>query len=177
MPLLAGLGLSASAAASISTIVATVAVISTIDSSILNIIDTWCDIDSPLFKTIQKVLNWTSVISNGVYSIGYIYNGINGISNADLIDFNNNRLVNVSRWGRPDLYPGDWVMKGDNTFWNYVRSGKFQKGFGNEFAPFSAGSTFLVPNGSLKWPVGNDFFDRGIWSIIKWLLGQRRYLP
>ena len=40
MPLLTGLGLSASAAASISTIVGAVAVISTIGSSILNLINT-----------------------------------------------------------------------------------------------------------------------------------------
>lgn len=99
MPLLTGLGLSASAAVSISTIVASVAVISTICSSILNIIDTWCDIDSSSFKTIQKVLNWTSVISKGVYSIEIIYNGFKGISNAALKEMNGNRWVQVTRWG------------------------------------------------------------------------------
>ena len=68
-------------------------------------------------------------------------------------------------------------MKGGNTFWNYIRSGKFQKGLGNQYAPFSSGTMFFVPNGSLKWPGGDAFFDRGFWAIIKWLLGQRRYLP
>ena len=177
VPLLTGLGLSASGAVGISTVVATVAVISTMGSSVLNIFDTWCDIDGSMFQIIQNVFNWASVISNGVYSIGYIYNGFNGISNDALKDFNKNRLVNVSRWGRPDLCSGDWVMKGGNTFWNYIRSGKFQKGLGNQYAPFSSGTMFSVPNGSLKWPVGDTFFDRGFWAIIKWLLGQRRYFP
>ena len=42
----------------------------------LNIIDTWGNIDDPTFNTWQSVFNWTSTISNGLYSIGNIYNSI-----------------------------------------------------------------------------------------------------
>ena len=173
MPLLTGLGLSASAAASISTIVGAVAVISTIGSSILNLINTWCDIDSSTFKTLKNVFNWTSIISNGVYSFGYIYNGFKGISNAAIKEMNGNRLVNITRWGRPGLQSGDWVMKGNNTWYNYIRSFKWDFiSPTNTIAPKSIGETFLVPLKTLHRPKG--FGIDGAWKII---FGQWRYFP
>ena len=72
VPLLSGLGFSASAAVGISTAVATVAVISTIGSSVLNIFDVWCDVDSSMFQTIQNAFNFVMVISCGFYSAGYL---------------------------------------------------------------------------------------------------------
>ncbi len=85
---------------------------------------------------------------------------------------NAERRITVSRWGRPGLQPGDWVMKGKANFWNYLRSFKYQPGFGNKFAPFSAGEEFQVPASSVKWHIG-----RGIDSAWKDLFRQRMYIP
>ncbi|MBL8719115.1 MAG: VCBS repeat-containing protein [Myxococcales bacterium] len=82
------------------------------------------------------------------------------------------RLVEVSRWGRPGLQPGDWVMRGGRTRWNYFWSFKWQPGAGNQFAPFRSGESFLVPEASVTWPRG--------WGLDGWfkgLFGQRRYVP
>ena len=78
----------------------------------------------------------------------------------------------VSRWGRPGLQPGDWVMKGPANWWNYLQSGKWQPGFGNQFASKGSGQTFRVPKMAVKWPSG--------WGIDGWwkaLFGQRKYSP
>ena len=80
--------------------------------------------------------------------------------------------IQVSRWGRSGLEAGDWVMRGGATRWNYFWSGKWQPGFGNEFAPLSSGQTFRVPPSTLQWPQG--FGPDG---FVKGLLGQRRYVP
>ena len=83
-----------------------------------------------------------------------------------------NGMMTVSRWGREGLQGGDWVMKGGENFWNYVRSFKWQPGMGNTFASPSSGSSFSVSASSIKWPTG--------WGINGWwkgLLGQRRYFP
>jgi hypothetical protein len=81
-------------------------------------------------------------------------------------------LTQVSRWGRPGLESGDWVMKGGPNWWNYIWSGKWQPGLGNQFARFNSGESFLVPKSSLVWPVG-----WGIDGFFKGVLGQRWYLP
>jgi RHS repeat-associated protein len=78
----------------------------------------------------------------------------------------------VTRWGRPGLEAGDWVMKGKKNWWNYLWSGKWQPGLGNKFAHYSSGETFSVPASSLKPP--NEFF---LTNWLKSLLGQRKYLP
>jgi len=91
-PLLAGgltaLGVASGTALTIATVtsltIAGIAVVSTIGSSTLNIIDTWGEIDNPAFNTWQSVLNWTSGISNVLYSVGSIYNSVKGISNSSL---------------------------------------------------------------------------------------------
>ncbi len=89
--LLTAAGVSAGAAMTAATIisftVAVIAVGSTIGSSVLNIVDTWGNIDDPTFNAWQSALNWTSMISNGLYSIGSIYNGIKGIENGALRKF------------------------------------------------------------------------------------------
>lgn len=172
VPLLTALGLSASLATGISLGVAVIAVVSTIGSSVLNIIDTWYNIDDSSFKVWQKIFNWASIISNVSYSIGYIYNGINGITNADLRALDGNRLVNVTRWGRPGLESGDWVMRGKNTWLNYILSGKWDPGPWNQFALKSSGQTFQVLRRTLQRPLG-----MGIDGIIKTLVGQWRYFP
>jgi len=45
--------------------------------------------------------------------------------------------VTVSRWGRPGLQTGDWVMLGRKNFLNYILSCKWQPGLGNRFASFA----------------------------------------
>lgn len=102
VPLLSGLfasvGVSAGTAMTVATImsftVGTIAVVSTVASSTLNIIDTWGDIDNPTFNAWQTALNWTSMISNGFYSVGSIYSGIKGISNSSLREYSKSWLTN-----------------------------------------------------------------------------------
>jgi RHS repeat-associated protein len=79
----------------------------------------------------------------------------------------------VSRWGRPGLNPGDWVMTGKTSPLNYVLSGKYQPSWfpGNNIpAPYSSGVTYNVPPASLSFPAGPL-------GPIKGLLGQRVYNP
>ncbi len=84
-------------------------------------------------------------------------------------------LIEVSRWGRPGLEAGDWVMKGKNTWWNYIKSGKFEpkwwKG-GNTPAAKATGETFKVPRSTLAKPD-----EHWLLNGIKSLLGQRTYKP
>ena len=82
------------------------------------------------------------------------------------------KLVTVSRWGREGLNPGDWVMKGEKTWWSYLRSGKWQPGMGNQFAPFSSGASYQVPTSCLSRPTG-----WGVDGAVKGLFGQRKYMP
>ena len=79
----------------------------------------------------------------------------------------------VSRWGRPGLNPGDWVMTGKTSPLNYLLSGKYQPSWfpGNNIpAPYSSGVTYNVPPSSLSFPAGPL-------GPIKGLLGQRMYNP
>lgn len=78
----------------------------------------------------------------------------------------------VTRWGAPGLFSDDWVMGGENTWSNYLLSGKAQPGFGNKFAPKSIGETYTVPRYTLKRPEG-----LGIDGAIKAPFGQRLYNP
>ena len=80
VPLLGALGVSTATAIAISTTVAVVAVVSTVVSSTMNIIDVWCEIDNPIFNMFQMVFNITSTVSNLVYSVGNIYNSIKKIN-------------------------------------------------------------------------------------------------
>ena len=96
VPLLTALGAAAGTAANISLAVAAIAVVSTIGAAALNIVDTWGDIDNPAFNALQSALNWTSMISNGLYSIGSIYNGIKGIGNAALREYSKSWIRNAN---------------------------------------------------------------------------------
>ena len=75
------------------------------------------------------------------------------------------RLVTVSRWGRPGLRSGDWVMKGGKNWWNYFWSGKWQPGGGNQFAPYCSGRDYIVSESRLTWPRS--------WEWLKGFLRQR----
>ncbi|HKO55576.1 MAG TPA: RHS repeat-associated core domain-containing protein [Thermoanaerobaculia bacterium] len=78
----------------------------------------------------------------------------------------------VSRWGRAGLQEGDWVMQGRSSFWNYLKSGKWDPGPWNEFASPASGETYQVAASALKSPMGF-----GVDGFVKALLGQRLYLP
>ena len=83
------LGVSAGTALTFATVtsytVAAIAILSTLGSSTLNIIDTWGNVKNSTFKAWQKGLNILSAVSNGFYSIGNMYNSIKGISGKEFI--------------------------------------------------------------------------------------------
>lgn len=80
------------------------------------------------------------------------------------------RLVKVTRWGRPGLVEGDWVMRGGRTLRNYIGSGKIlprlENGALRAPANFFKGETTRVPAGSLRTP--------GIQGLLQ---GARIYTP
>lgn len=126
-------GVSAGTAMTVATItsltIATIAVMSTLGSSTLNIMDTWCNIDNPVFNSWQTALNITSFISNGFYSIGGIYNGIKGISNANLRNYGKEWIIN-SRFRAAISGASNYnfnLKPNTSTFW----SGIGDKGMGN----------------------------------------------
>ena len=83
-----GAGTALTIATATSLVVAGIAVTSTLASSTLNIIDTWYDMSgNSTFKSWQRGMNWTNGISNGLYSIGSIYNSTRGISGSSLRDY------------------------------------------------------------------------------------------
>ena len=86
---------------------------------------------------------------------------------------NAEKRITVSRWGRPVLQPGDWVMKGKANYWNYVRSGKWDPFKWNQFAPFSSCQEYEVPVSSIRWPSGLGI--DGWWKGL--IYGQRIYNP
>jgi RHS repeat-associated protein len=78
-------------------------------------------------------------------------------------------LVPVSRWGRPGLQPGDWVMPGDPTKLNYGLSFKWDPNPLNKVAGSETGQAFMVPKSSIRWPSG--------WESFKGFFNQRQYKP
>jgi RHS repeat-associated protein len=80
-------------------------------------------------------------------------------------------MTTVSRWGKPGLEAGDWVMKGEVSKSNYFWSGKYQPEWmpgGNIPASYAAGENFVVPKSSLGNPPG-------VIGKVKGLLGQKIY--
>lgn len=97
-------------ATAISVTVAVVAVGSTLASSTMNIIDTWCDMsDNVTFKKWQKGLNITAAISNGLYSIGNLYNSIKGVSGKEFIA--RNKAIENGKMGYSNLDANHPKMK------------------------------------------------------------------
>lgn len=87
VPLLGYLGTSAGTAAFISSAVATVAVATTVGAATLNLVDTWVEIDSPVFNAFQNGLNITSTVFNLTYSFGTLFNAWNGVSPEEIAAF------------------------------------------------------------------------------------------
>lgn len=81
-------------------------------------------------------------------------------------------MVPVSRWGRPGLAPGDWVMNGPPTYSNWLRSFKWDPNPTNIRAPYNVGEGYIVPPPHVTRPSG--------WGLDGWwksLFGQRKYTP
>jgi RHS repeat-associated protein len=81
-------------------------------------------------------------------------------------------MAQVSRWGRPGLKPGDWVMNGPPNMSNYIRSFKWDPNPLNTRAPFSVGEGYILPPSQVTRPTG--------WGLDGWfkgLFGQRKYTP
>ena len=81
-------------------------------------------------------------------------------------------MVPVSRWGRPGLKPGDWIMNGPPNGWNYFRSFKWDPNPTNMTAPPSAGEGYILPPSQVTRPTGWGL--DGAWKSI---FGQRKYTP
>ena len=119
-------GISAGTALTIATVtsytVAAIAILSTLESSTLNIIDTWWNIDNSVFNTFQNILNWTSTISNCFYSIGSIYSSVKEISNADLRNYGKQWTTNPQfRSAISGASEYNFTLKSDSsTFWSGI---------------------------------------------------------
>lgn len=72
--LIFGLGVPQGVALTISSVIAVTAVVSSITSGILNIVDIWAEVDDPIYNMTQCIFNKISLISNFAFSIGNIYN-------------------------------------------------------------------------------------------------------
>ena len=179
--LLTALGVSAGTAMTVATImsfsVAAIAVVSTIGASALNIIDTWGNIDDPAFNTWQSVLNWTSIISNGLYSIGAIYNGIKGITNEVLRNYSSNLRNGAHMFNAEDLQMSQTVQ---NHMYDIIKKGS---NAGKLSRPYidSNGTTLLLKEimessapvsdtilpWGFKWAIEGTFRgSTGIWELV-----------
>ena len=84
-------------------------------------------------------------------------------------------MTTVSRWGRPGLEAGDFVMKGPVSKSTFVRSFKWEPSSplntSNQRVPFSewksGGTNYEVPSSSLSWPSS--------WEKFKGVYGQRMF--
>lgn len=154
-------GTAMTAAAIISFTVAVVAVGSTVGSSVLNIVDTWGNIDNPTFNAWQSALNWTSMISNGLYSIGSIYNGIKGVKNGALREFSKSWRKDSNfrnAIGGADKFQF-FVQSDTSTFWAGL--GKDGQYIAKDKAA-SLGRTTLestIESQNIAKPVGNLAWD------------------
>lgn len=133
----------------------------------------------------DKARDWTGANdavdkAHGAYAAGdgagYVWDAASAYAAAAAIAANiartGNGLITVSRWGREGLESGDFVMKGGVNWWTYIRSFKWQPGFGNQFAPYAFGRAYGVPVSSVRWPTG-----WGIDGWVKGIFGQRIYRP
>lgn len=97
--LLTALGMASGTALTVATVtsvvIAGIAVTSTLVSSTLNLVDTWGDMSgNSTFQSWKTAMNWISMISNGFYSVGAIYNAFHGISHTALREYGKQYLTN-----------------------------------------------------------------------------------
>ncbi len=80
----------------------------------------------------------------------------------------------VTRWQNPAseaLETGNWVIKGDKSFWNWAMSGKMNPLRPQYHVPFNQGRTFQVSEFTLRTPRGLE----GLKAAPPW--NQRLYYP
>ncbi len=180
---LTALGVSAGTALTIASVIsltiAVIAVTSTAISSIMNIADTWFNIDNPTFKAWKTAMNWTSMISNGLYSIGSIYNGIKGISNSSLRDY--------SKAWRSEAGFRNAIAGADNfkftlnpnssTFWTGMKDNGGEHVVKNYIERYGGSSleTILSEQGFLR-PLTNEAWREASASLAMRSLGQVKTL-
>jgi hypothetical protein len=154
--ILIGAGTALTVATVTSLVVGGVAVISTLAASTLNIIDTWHDMsDNSTFKSWQKAMNWTSGISNGLYSIGSIYNSFKGISNADVRNIKH--LKSGGQSFNPATAKGPLAMDKIDTFRSGTYTAKVSnsetilyRAYGGKASEIGSYWTSIKPQGSLQ---------------------------
>ena len=86
--------------------------------------------------------------------------------------------MEVARRGS-SLQKGNWVMKGGNTWKNYIFSGKYQpRWFPGRNIPAAKASatTYNVPKSFVKFPVAEGGKLNPM-NWVKYVMGQRQYIP
>ena len=137
-------------------------------------------IDTMTSQSLQSVgvpRDWANGTDAGLSIVGA---GALSVVPAMTIPSVGSEMVTVSRWGRPGLETGDFVIMGEMNRFNYFRSGKWQPGLGNQFAPYASGVEYQVPVDTLRAPseamTATSFWDsKWVDPIKSWLFGQRSY--
>ena len=79
------------------------------------------------------------------------------------------KMVTVTRWGNPGKGAG-YVMGGKKTYLNYLLSGKWQRGFTNQYAAYSTGHSWKVMAKELSFPKGFKWVF-GFFGIVIGVIG------
>lgn len=156
VPLLGALGLSTAMAIAVSTAVAVVAVVSTVGSSVLNIVDIWAEVDNPVFNFFQKAFNIVSAVSNITYSIGNIYNSIKHITPQEYIA--NHPVTNPTPQSTTVMFDDSVPIQQDNlSSERYFTQGNHHDEFTEFWDSGGEGYTYSsVDNPSVEYVKAND---------------------
>ncbi len=149
-----------------------------IDQRVVNFVAAWGDtLSFNMTRRIREGYGWGAGAvdyCDGSYKKGANFGNLHGMAlgfggGAQAIFRGVRGSVTISRWGRPGLHPGDWVMVGKKTRWSYVNTFKWDPSPTNIFARYSSGESYLkVLTADIRYPPG---FWRGL------LFGQRIYSP
>lgn len=74
----------------ISSIIAVGAVVTSVISGLINIVDIWAEVDHPIFNTVQGAFQVLDFVFNIGYSFGNLYNSFNGYR---IVNYNGNRII------------------------------------------------------------------------------------
>lgn len=169
-------------ATGVSLFVAGIALTSTLASSTLNIIDTWCDMSgNPTFKSWQTAMNWTSAISNGFYSVGSIFNAFKGISNSALREYGKSFFTTkgfASAILNANKYPFS-VQPNSATFWTGMSNSggetvakTYVQQYGGQTLETTLESQhFLPPTEMIGWREASSAFALNASGKIRVLIG------
>lgn len=123
--------------------------------------------------------------SRGGMGLATAVEGVRGVSGrsasgAEGLARLDDATTTVSRWGRPGLQPGDFVINGRTNGWNYLASGKWQPGLKNQYAPRASGQEYTIPRSSVRPPgeaATATWADKGPVGLVKYLMGRRSFNP